>query len=411
MAQINITLNLEEILQLLTENREEALRKLMQESLNEILQVESKEQLKAEKYERNQERTDSRNGSRERTLKTRIGTIELKVPRHRNIPFRTMLFDNYQRSDAALVATMAEMVVSGVSTRKVAKVVETLCGTTYSKSAVSEVCKELDQTVKTFKQRPLEDLYPFVLMDATYFRVRENHRITSKAFMVAYATNINGKREVVGFDVYDSETKDSWYEFMTTLRDRGLKGIKMITSDAHPGILYAISRIFPNAAWQRCQTHFSRDILEKTPAKYRAGLQSELLDMYHSKTIREARVLRDEIICDYEDIAPGAMECLDRGFEDAMTVMALPENIRRFYRTSNHIERVNRELKRRSKVIGVFPDAVSVNRLMGSLLIEMHDKQLMLKANGYPKETLKELDACDPALIQIANEQRKLFIA
>lgn len=217
MAQLNITLNQDEILQLLSNNREEVLKKLLTESFNAILKAESTAQLGAERYERSDERTDSRNGSRERKLNTRIGTISLSVPRHRDQPFKTLLFDNYSRSEAALVSSMAEMVVNGVSTRKISTVMETLCGTTYSKSTVSEVCKELDVIVNNFKNRPLEGSYPFMYVDATYFKVRENHRITAKAFMVAMAITDEGKREIVGFGVYDNESKTTWKAFLNPL--------------------------------------------------------------------------------------------------------------------------------------------------------------------------------------------------
>lgn len=411
MAQLNITLNQDEILQLLSESREDAFKKLFQDSLNSILQAESTQQLKAEKYERSEERTDSRNGCRERQLTTRIGTLDLKVSRHRNVPFKTLIFDNYKRSEAALVTTMTEMVVNGVSTRKVANVVETLCGTTYSKSMVSEVCKELDQSVNEFRNRRLDKPYPFVFVDATYFKTRENHHIVSKAFMVAVATNSEGKREIIGFDVYDNESNDTWFMFMESLKKRGLTGLKMITSDAHPGIIYAISKTFPSVAWQRCQTHFSRNIIEKTPKKYQKGLHSELLEMYNARTVSDARKIRDRIMNDYADIAPSAMECLDNGFESIMTVMVLPENIRRFHRTSNHIERLNRELKRRSKVIGVFPNTESIIRLMGSVLIELHEAFITQRNNGYPRNTSAALESCTPKLQEIAVEQQKLLAA
>ena len=411
MAQLNITLNQDEILQLLSESREDAFKKLFQDSLNSILQAESTQQLKAEKYERSEERTDSRNGCRERQLTTRIGTLDLKVPRHRNVPFKTLIFDNYKRSEAALVTTMTEMVVNGVSTRKVANVVETLCGTTYSKSMVSEVCKELEQSVNEFRNRRLDKPYPFVFVDATYLKTRENHRIVSKAFMVAVATNSEGKREIIGFDVYDNESNDTWFMFMESLKKRGLTGLKMITSDAHPGIIYAISKTFPSVAWQRCQTHFSRNIIEKTPKKYQKGLHSELLEMYNARTVSDARKIRDRIMNDYADIAPSAMECLDNGFESIMTVMVLPENIRRFHRTSNHIERLNRELKRRSKVIGVFPNTESIIRLMGSVLIELHEAFITQRNNGYPRNTSAALESCTPKLQEIAVEQQKLLAA
>ena len=411
MAQINITLNQDEILQLLSNNREDAFKKLLQDSLNSILQAESTEQLKADKYERSEERTDSRNGSRERILKTRIGKLELVVPRHRNVPFKTLIFDNYKRNEAALVTTMAEMVVNGVSTRKVSKVMETLCGTSYSKSMVSEVCKELDQSVNEFRNRRLTKPYPFLCVDATYLKVRENHRIVSKAFMIAIATNTDGKREIIGFDVYDNESNDTWFMFMESLKKRGLTGLKMITSDAHPGIIYAISKTYPAAAWQRCQTHFSRNIIDRTPKKYKKGLQSELLEMYNVRKIEDARRIRDRIIDDYSDVAPDAMECLDNGFESAMTVMSIPESIRRFHRTSNHIERINREIKRRSNVIGVFPNVESIVRLMGSVLMDLHETLSTQKSTGYSRSAVASLDSCAPKLAEIAYEQQKLLAA
>jgi len=411
MAQLNITLNQDEILQLLTSNRDDAFKKLLQDSLNSILQAESTEQLRAEKYERSEERTDSRNGTRERQLTTRLGKLELVVPRHRDVPFKSLIFDNYQRSEAALVATMAEMVVAGVSTRKVARVVETLCGTTYSKSMVSEVCKDLDTAVNEFRNRPLTAAYPFVLIDATYFKVRSDHRIVSKALMVAYATSSEGKREVIGFDLFENETNDTWFMFMESLRKRGLHGVRVITSDAHPGILYAIKKVFPDVPWQRCQTHFSRNILDKTPKKYQKGLHSELTEMYNACTISDARKIRDRIISDYEDVAASAMECLDAGFESAMTVMVLPTPLRKYHRTSNHIERLNRELKRRSRVIGVFPNDESIIRIMGSLLMEMHEASIASKIQGYPKTQLQSVDDYLPQLQAIAVEQQKLLAA
>lgn len=411
MAQLNITLNQDEILQLLTSNRDDAFKKLLQDSLNSILQAESTEQLKAEKYERSEERTDSRNGTRERQLTTRLGKIELVVPRHRDVPFKSLIFDNYQRSEAALVSTMAEMVIAGVSTRKVAKVVETLCGTTYSKSMVSEVCKDLDTAVNEFRNRPLTTAYPFVLIDATYFKVRSEHRIVSKAFMVAYATNPDGKREVIGFDLFENETNDTWFMFIESLRKRGLHGVRVITSDAHPGILYAIKKVFPDVPWQRCQTHFSRNILDKTPKKYQKGLHSELSELYNARSIADAIKIRDRIISDYEDVAASAMECLDAGFESVMTVMVLPDPLRKYHRTSNHIERLNRELKRRSKVIGVFPNDESIIRIMGSVLLEMHEASIASKIHGYPKAQLQAVDDYLPQLQAIAAEQQKLLAA
>ena len=412
MAQLNITLNQEEIQALLLEDQGEAFKKILQASLNKILQAESAEKLKAEPYERSAERTDSRNGSRDRGLNTRVGRITLQVPRHRNVPFKTLVFENYSRSEAALVAGMAEMVVNGVSTRKVSRVMETLCGTSFSKSAVSDVCKDLDKAVKEFRTRPLEGDYPFLTVDATYFKVRENSRVISKAFMIAYGTNAEGHREILGFGVYANESSATWTDFLLGLKKRGLTGLLMITSDAHEGILNAIGKVFPTVPWQRCQFHFIRNITDKAPKKYQAGLQTELQELFNCKTMAEARKVRDRIMEDYRDVAEPAVTCLDEGFESAMTVMLLPAWLRRFYRTSNQIERLNKELKRRSKVIGVFPNEDSVLRLMGSVLMERHDAIQAGRA-VFSKESLVSLMNSDvPAkLIVIAEEQRHLRAA
>ena len=217
MAQVNITLNDEEILQVFTGDREEAIRFLLERILNEIMKAESEEQLKASMHERTEDRQDYRNGVRERKLTTRIGTLTLQVPRHRSEPFHTMVFENYSRSEASLIATMVQMVIAGVSTRKVTKVVETLCGKTFSKSTVSELCKRLDEDIRKFKSQPLDGIdAPFLMVDATYFKARENHRIVSKAFMVALAIKSDGHREVVGFDVYDAEDDYSWKDSSKT---------------------------------------------------------------------------------------------------------------------------------------------------------------------------------------------------
>jgi transposase-like protein len=411
MAQLNITLNQEEILQLMKGDREGAFALLLQNSLNAILKAESAEQLKADTYERTDERTGYRNGFRDRDLNTRIGTFALQVPKHRDgQPFKTMIFDNYQRSEAALVASMAEMVVNGVSTRKVETVVETLCGVSISKSAVSDLCKDLDEAVNEFKNRPLTSHYPFVTIDATYFKVREDHRVISKAFMIAYAANSEGRRDIIGFGVYANESKETWTHFLQSLKNRGLKDVRIFISDSHEGIKYAISQLFPETPWQRCQCHFTRNILDKAPKKYTEGLRSELQDMFNSDTIKEARVKRDSIIADYKDVAESAMMCLDEGFEDAMTAMVLPKHLRKLFRTSNHIERLNKELKRRSNVIGIFPNADSLNRLMGSVLIELNEKRKGSRPIFY-KPTYNEIEAHADRLRVRAKEQQQMMAA
>ena len=410
MAQLNITLNHEEILQLMALDRNEAFKSLLKECLNLFMRAESEEQLGARPYERTSGRTDSRNGSYTRELKTRIGTIELTVPRHRNVPFKTLVFDNYVTSEAALVSTMAEMVVNGVSTRKVSNVMETLCGTSFSKSSVSDACRELDEKVNEFKERPLEDEYPFVTVDATYFKVR-GKRVVPKALFIAYAINSRGRREIIGFEAYPTENKDNWVDFMQKLKERGLKNVSMFTSDSHEGIKYAFGKVYPLVPWQRCQHHFLKNIVDSVPKNYRKGISSELTNMFNSKTIEEARKKRDEIIRDYQDIAEKAMSCLDEGFEDAMTVMVLPMKLRKKLRTSNHIERLNKELKRRSKVIDVFPNQESLIRLMGAVLLERNEKHQIDRNQTFFKTEIEEIKKLTPILEQIAHEQQAVLVA
>ena len=412
MAQVNITLSHEEVLQVLSGNRDDAFKMLVERILNAVMLAESEQQLGASMHERTEDRQDYRNGIRERILNTRIGSLVLEVPRHRNQPFHTMVFENYQRSEASLIATMVQMVISGVSTRKVSKVVETLCGTSFSKSTVSALCKKLDAEIMAFKSRPLNmNDAPFLMVDATYFKAREDHKIVSKAFLVALAITSDGSREIVGFDVFDAEDNYSWQTFFKDLKARGLDGVHMVISDAHKSILRAITKTYPDAAWQRCQVHFIRNILDETPTRFKEGLKSELRRMFNASTIVEARSLRDGIISDYTPVAPKAVNALDTGFEDAMTVMQLPEWMRTKLRSSNWIERLNREFKRRSDVIQIFPNAASILRLMGAVAIEYND-QMSVKQRVFAEKTFARIRIeLIPKLKEIASVQQALLDA
>lgn len=407
MAQLNITLDQEEILRLLSDSGGDAFRELLRASVNAVLRAESDEQIGAARYERSDRRADSRNGTRERPLTTRLGTIELAVPRHRNVPFRTLVFENYKRSEAALVTAMAEMVVAGVSTAKVGRVMEEICGRSFSKQAVSEACKELDSAVEAFRTRRIEGEFLFAMADATYVKVREGHRIASRALMIAIGLNRDGRKEVLGFDVAEAETAQAWRAFFEALRARGLKGMRMFTSDSHEGLAAALQDVYPDVPWQRCQAHFARNVSDKAPKRLRAGLRSELAEMFNCPTIAEARRRRDEIVADYSEAAPEAVECLDAGFDDAMTVMELPEAMRRCTRTSNYLERLNREVKRRSKVVGIFPSEGSAARLLGALLMEENDRWAAM-GKIYYRTACAELDAKTDALVRIARMQREL---
>ena len=375
MAQFNITIT-EELLHglFLSNGRDEAFSKLLEEIFNQVLLAQSSEQLRAEPYERTAERTAYRNGYRNRELTTRVGTITLRVPRHRNGQFSTELFARYQRSEQALVLAMMEMVINGVSTRKVEQITEELCGKKFSKSTVSALCKNLDPMVEAFRTRPLHCHYPFLMVDAIYVKVRENGRIQSRGLLIAVAVNEEGYREIIGFQLANSESESSWGELFSSLKDRGLKNVDLVTSDDHKGLVNAIRRHFQGTSWQRCQTHFSRNMLDHTPKALQPEVKEELRRLYESVDLESARKVRDQIIKTYESKAPKATALLDEAFDDITAVLALPLKYRKRLRTTNGVERLNQEIRRRERVIRIFPNSASVIRLMGALLME-HDEK------------------------------------
>jgi len=375
MAQFNITIT-EELLHglFLSNGRDEAFSKLLEEIFNQVLLSQSTEQIGAQPYERTEDRTAYRNGFRDRQLTTRVGTLTLRVPRHRNGHFSTELFARYQRSEQALVLAMMEMVINGVSTRKVEQITEELCGKKFSKSTVSALCKNLDPMVEAFRTRPLKCHYPFLMVDAIYVKVRENGRIQSRGLLIAIAVNEEGHREIIGFQLANSESESSWGELFSSLKDRGLKNVDLVTSDDHKGLVNAVRRHFQGTSWQRCQTHFSRNMLDHTPKALQPEVKEELRRLYESVDLESARKVRDQIIKTYESKAPKATALLDEAFDDITAVLALPLKYRKRLRTTNGVERLNQEIRRRERVIRIFPNAASVIRLMGALLME-HDEK------------------------------------
>ena len=375
MAQYNITIT-EELLHglFLSNGRDEAFSKLLEEIFNQVLLSQSTEQIGAQPYERTEDRTAYRNGFRDRQLTTRVGALTLRVPRHRNGHFSTELFARYQRSEQALVLAMMEMVINGVSTRKVEQITEELCGKKFSKSTVSALCKNLDPMVEAFRTRPLHCHYPFLMVDAIYVKVRENGRIQSRGLLIAVAVNEEGYREIIGFQLANSESESSWGELFSSLKDRGLKNVDLVTSDDHKGLVNAIRRHFQGTSWQRCQTHFSRNMLDHTPKALQPEVKEELRRLYESVDLESARKVRDQIIKTYESKAPKATALLDEAFDDITAVLALPLKYRKRLRTTNGVERLNQEIRRRERVIRIFPNSASVIRLMGALLME-HDEK------------------------------------
>ena len=375
MAQFNITITEELLHQLFLSNgRDEAFSKLLEEIFNQVLLAQSTEQLGAAPYERTEGRTAYRNGVRERQLTTRVGTLTLRVPRHRNGQFSTELFMRYQRSEQALMLAMMEMVINGVSTRKIESITEELCGKKFSRSTISTLCKNLDPMVNAFRTRPLESHYPFVMVDAIYVKVRENKRIQSRGLLIAIGINEGGHREVIGFELANSESESSWGEFFGSLKERGLKDVRLVTSDDHKGLVNAVRKHFQGASWQRCQTHFSRNMLDHAPKALQPEIKEDLGRLYESVDLESARKVRDQIITKYEARAPKATSLLDEAFDDITAVLALPFRYRKRLRTTNGVERLNEEIRRRERVIRIFPNEASVIRLMGALLMEQDEK-------------------------------------
>lgn len=373
MAQYQITLDGDVLHGLF--QRDEGVARLLEQILNQILQAQATEQLQAGPYERSEERQGYRNGTLPHTLTTRVGTLILRVPRLRNGQFSTDLFFRYQRSEQALVLALLEMVVNGVSTRKITKITEELCGTEFSKSTVSDLCKRLDPIVQAWNNRSLrEQRYPFVLVDALVLKIREEGRVRSRSALIAIGINEAGFREVLGLMLGDSESEVSWTEFFTWLKKRDLRGVDIVVSDSHGGLVRAIRSQFQGATWQRCQTHFMRNILDATPKSLHGEIHGRVRALLDATDTETARVLLEKILEDYSGKAAKAMGILETGFDDATAVLELPERYRKRLRTTNGVERLNEEIRRRERVIRIFPNRESVIRLLGALLMEIDEK-------------------------------------
>lgn len=376
MAQYQINVDSQLLHQLFLGNTQDSgVEKLLESVLNQILQAQVTEQLEAQRYERTENRQGYRNGSYPHQLHTRIGTITLSVPRIRGGKFTTELFARYQRSEQALILTMMEMVVNGVSTRKVAQVTEELCGTEFSKSTVADLCKRLDPIVTAWNHRPLSDSrFPFVLVDALYLKVREDGRVRNRGVMLAVGVNTDGYREVLGLMLGDTESEESWTEFFNWLKSRGLRGVDLIVSDDHGGLVRSIRQQLQGVTWQRCQTHFMRNVLDASPKALKDEIHTHVRAILEAPNPEAARLLLQQTLAAYEDKAAKAMRILEAGFDDVTAVLSLPEKYRKRLRTTNSVERLNEEVRRRERVIRIFPNRESVIRLIGALLMEQDEK-------------------------------------
>lgn len=384
-------------------NDSNSLVQLLEPLLNQVLQAQASEQLQAEPYERSSERVAYRNGNRPRTLYTRVGRLNLQVPQFRDGRFNTDIFKRYQRSEQALVLSLMEMYVNGVSTRKVTKITEQLCGVSFSRSTVSDLCVQLDARVKAFNERKLEGDYPFIIVDCMFIKTRVNDAVESTACMIACGINAAGEREILGVRMGDSESEAFWKDTFDWLKARGLLGVQLVVSDHHKGLIKAARRCFNGSSWQRCQVHLMRNVLSYTPSKHKVALSAGLKRIFRSDTAGEARSRFNELAEQLENKAAKAMECLENGLEDALTVMMLPEKYRTRLRTSNMVERLNEEVRRRERVVRIFPNQQAALRLIGSVLAEIHEQWQERKYFDMAEYYQWELDRMNQGTDKIAS--------
>jgi len=349
------------------------LAKLVETVLNQILEAQVAEALGADRHERSDERQGYRNGYRARTLYTRVGPLTLLVPQTRDGSFSTDIFKRYQRSEQAFVLALMEMVVNGVSTRKVSVITEELCGASFSKSTVSSLCAGLEPRVRAFNERRLEGEYPFVLVDALFIKSREADRVVSRAVLIVSGIRSDGYREILGVRMGDTESFATWDETFRWLKGRGLKGVMFVISDDHGGLTEAAARQFQGASWQRCQVHLMRNILGQCASRHRADVAAAAKLVLQAPDMSEAKRRLAEFVERFAKTAPKSVECLEAGFEDAMAVMSLPEKYRKRLRSTNMQERLNEEVRRRERVIRIFPNDESALRLIGALLAEQNE--------------------------------------
>lgn len=355
-------------------NGQDGLAKLIESVLNQILEAQVGESLNADKYERNEERAGYRNGYRMRQLYTRVGPITLQVPQTRDGSFSTDIFQRYQRSEQAFVLALMEMVVNGVSTRKVTHITEELCGVSFSKSTVSSLCAGLDVRVRAFNERRLDGQnYPFMLVDALFFKSRNEDRVVSRAALTISGVRADGVREILGVQIGDTESFATWDETFRWLKGRGLQGVMFVISDQHSGLKEAAHKHFQGASWQRCQVHLMRNILGSCSMRCRPEVAACTKLVLQAPDMKEARRRLEEFVERFQKTAPKAVACLEDGFEDAMAVMVLPEKYRKRLRTTNMQERLNEEIRRRERVIRIFPNDESALRMFGALLAEQNE--------------------------------------
>jgi putative transposase len=348
-------------------------RELGQYALQRLMEMEAEQIVGAGHHERSEERTTHRNGYRDRRLETRLGTMNLKIPKLRSGTYFPSFLEPRKMSEQALVAVVQEAYVKGVSTRKVDDLVQALGMSGISKSQVSKLCSELDERVQNFLKRELIGQWPYVWLDATYLKSRENGHVVTRALVVAVGVNQEGRREILGLACGPAETEAFWTEFLRSLAARGLTGVRLVISDAHQGLKNATAKVL-GATWQRCRVHFMRNALAYVPKSQNQMVAAVIRTAFVQPTREEAvaqwRETADRLRERFEKL--GAL--MDEAEADVLAFMGFPKDHWKKIASTNPLERVNKEIKRRSNVVGIFPNDAAIMRLVGALIVEQNEE-------------------------------------
>jgi putative transposase len=352
------------------------LAEVVQRVLQELLEAEMTEHVGAAPYERAAGREGHRNGHKPRALRTRVGTLNLLVPQDREGTFSTRLFARYQRNEKALCLALMEMYVEGVSTRKVKDITEALCGTSFSKSLVSSLAGSLDAELRAWRERRLEGTaYPYLFVDARYEKVRVGHRIVSQGVLIVSAVRDDGFREILGVEGADTESEATYQDLFRSLKARGLKGVELVVSDDHEGLKAAVFRHFQGASWQRCQVHYARNLLGMVGAKGRKELAADLRAVFAATSSEQALGIASKVARRWrEEGHEKVAEHIEEHVEECLSCLAFPESHRRRIRTTNGQERLNQEIKRRTRVVRIFPNREACLRLVSALAVERSEE-------------------------------------
>jgi putative transposase len=353
------------------------LHEIVERVLQELLEAEMTQHIGAAPHERTNTRMGHRNGHKPRTLRTRVGTLNLLVPQDREGTFSTRLFSRYQRNEKALVLALMEMYVEGVSTRKVKEVTEELCGTSFSKSLISSLAGSLDSELRAWRMRRLEaKAYPYLFVDARYEKARVDGRVVSQGVLIVSGVRDDGLREILALEVADTESEATYQELFRSLKARGLRGVELVVSDDHQGLRAAVSRHFQGASWQRCQVHYARNLLGMVGHARRKELAEGLRGVFAAPSREVALGLASELAAQWRGSHPRVACHLEEHIEECLSCLAFPESHRRRIRTTNGLERLNQEIKRRTRVVRIFPNREACLRLVTALAVEQSEEWL-----------------------------------